>query len=240
MTDSRPLFALSAAPAQGARFPRFFEDGRARSLLEHPGALRHAGFDLETSDEARIVRGEYLEVGTRDWKRLRLYEDGTLIARVPADEAFLAWAATKGAQSFWEHPRLNPIALIEFVYTFTDLYARLVELLQPGPSHVRIRAEFRRLWNGDARVYLTPHGLETLAWMTESTKYRAPDAEMAKEIDVDSELLQASPHHVAYLTVERVYTWFGAKPEVIPYISREGDTLPAVDVATIRRGGRLG
>jgi hypothetical protein len=239
MSDPRPLFALSAAPIEGATFPRFFEAGRVRELLEHPGELRHAGFDLQTGGEARIVRGEFLEVGIADWKRLRLYEDGTLIARVPADEDFLGWAAIRrGAQSFWEHPRLNPIALVEFVYTFTDLYRRLAEMLQPTPSRARFRAEFRHLVNGDARVYVTPHGVDTLAWTTERVKYPAPESEMQKETDIESQVLQTRPQQAAYLLIERIYTWFGAKPEEIPYVARQGNSVPMVDVATLKRGGK--
>jgi hypothetical protein len=41
-------------------------------LLENPGSLRYAGWDLETRDTARIVKGEYLEVSLGDLKTIQL------------------------------------------------------------------------------------------------------------------------------------------------------------------------
>jgi hypothetical protein len=113
-----------------------------------------------------------------------------------------------------------------------------VELLEPQPTRVKLTAEFRNLFNGDARLYLTPHGVETIAWMMESVKHFAPDPQMHREIDVDAELLKRSPEHVAFLMIEHVYTWFGASSETIPYISRLENAPAVVDVATIKLGGK--
>lgn len=231
-----PVFALSAAPRQSTSFRDFFGRGGPRELLEHPGELRYAGWDLSTGDQARIVRGEFLEVGTPDWKLVQLYEDGTLIARVPGDDNFLAWAST-GRRPFWEHPKLNPLALIEFVYSFVILYGRLLTFLNPAPLQVCCRAELRHLISGDARVYLVPHGLDTMMWMTERVKHFAPASVMQREQDVDGSSLLSRPERVAYVIVERVYTWFGATPEEIPYVAESAEGR-VVDVELIKAGGK--
>ena len=185
----------------------------------------------------QIVQGQFLEVGSAEWKLIRLYEDGTLIARVPGDEEFLSWASIRrGGQDFWQHPRLNPITLIEFIYTFSDLYGRLIDFLSPLPPKLRIRAQFKNLHHDAARVYLTPHGLETASWHFEMTKYPAPEPAMQRQIDVDSSTLKERPARVGYLVTEQVYTWFGAAPEAIPYVSEQhGERVVDVEALKQRR-----
>src|SRR5688572_18044486 len=93
MESNRPVFVFTARPHQKAKLPSLFGDGPLRKLFEEPGGLRPAGWDLQTSGTAQIVKGEYLEAALGD-KTVRLYEDGMLFARVPGDEDFLGWAAT--------------------------------------------------------------------------------------------------------------------------------------------------
>ena len=78
------------------RVKNLFDAGSVKALLENPGSLRYAGWDLETRDTARIVKGEYLEVSLGDLKTIQLYEDGMLLARAKADEEFLAWGSRSG------------------------------------------------------------------------------------------------------------------------------------------------
>ena len=235
MTES-PTFVLSAAPTVATRFHNFFEDGGARDLLEHPGELRYSGFDLTTGDRARIVRGDSLEVGYSDWKLVQLYEDGTLIAKVPGDEDFLAWAST-GNRPFWEHPKLNPLVIVEFVYSFVVLFGRLAPHLNPVPTKVRYRAELRHLIDGTSRVYLTPYALDSVAWLHEQDKYPAQEPSMAREVETDVALSTNQPERMAYLIVERIYTWFGASPDKIPYVLGTGNDR-VIDVELVKIGGR--
>lgn len=234
MSDS-PRFVLSVAPHEPTRFVNLFGKSDARSLLEKPGTLRPAGWDMETQDQARIVRGEYLEVGITDWKTIRLYEDGTLVAIVPADETFLGWGSRLDA--FWDKPRLNPLAIIEFVYSFAKLYSDLVVHLMPRPRSVRFRADLNKLFRENARVYLVPYGLDTMMWLSERIKHVAPDATMRRELDGNVAALVARPERIAYLLVERIYAWFGAPPEHIPYCIGDGEQR-FIDIAALRAGGK--
>ena len=234
MTEPRPVMVLSAAPLQPARFPDFFSRGGVMQLLQQPGG-RHAGWDLQTEDQARIVRGEALEVGYPDWKLIRLYEDGTLLAKVSGNEDFLAWAAT-GRRPFWEQPKINPLALIEFVYSFSVFYARVVQVLSPMPQQVRLRAEFKPLRNGDAAVYLSPFAINSIRWQAGLIKYEAKEVSMVRQFDIDVHTLLSAPGRIAYVIVEGIYTWFGASSEEIPYITGSGEAKQ-VDAVAIESGG---
>jgi|GEM_PF-2735038 len=231
-----PVFVLSAIPRESTVFPNFFAKSGPSRLLENPGELRYAGWDMNTGDQVRIVRAEFLETGNPDWKLLQLYEDGTLIARVPADDKFLAWASTEG-RPFWQHPRLNPLALIEFIYAFTELYGRMLGQLRPEPHQARWRADFTSMFGGDSRVFLSPFGVDSLEWQLERKRFNSPDAKMQLEGDVSAVKFRARPERVAYEIVERIYAWFGAASDVIPYVTGPEDER-VIDVEKIMNAGK--
>jgi hypothetical protein len=62
MKNERPVFLYSMTPAGKTVVKNFFEPGELAKLLENPGQIRHAGWDLNTCERARIVKGEYMEV----------------------------------------------------------------------------------------------------------------------------------------------------------------------------------
>jgi hypothetical protein len=227
---------LSAAPLTATRFPEFFSRAGVIQMLQQPGG-RHAGWNLQTEDQARIVRGELLEVGYPDWKLLQLYEDGTLLAKVSGDGDFLAWASTD-RKAFWEQPKLNPLALIEFVYSFAAFYAKLVERLSPTPQQVRLRVEFRPLKHGDSSIYLSPYAIDSIRWQAGMIKYEAKEAAMEWQLDTVVEALVSKPERTAYVLVEHIYAWFGASSDEIPYTTGSGD-LKQIDLVAIQSGGKL-
>src|SRR6266849_503363 len=110
-TPPRPVFVYSMS-ARGTAFKNFFEPGELKKIIENPGQFRPSGWDLITRDRARIVKGQYFEVSSAERKRIRVYQDGSVIVRVYGDEDFLSWGQNKN--NFQQSPRVNTIALIEF------------------------------------------------------------------------------------------------------------------------------
>jgi hypothetical protein len=207
-------------PRGSSSFKSFFETGPIQDLLEKPGELRYAGWDLNTRDNAKIIKGEYLELRNGERKLIRLYEDGSLIVRASAAEEFLGWG--RGDAEFRQKPRLNPVAVIEFTYNFVALCAKLVKLLEPIPKTVGIRIEIRNAFLENSKLYMIPYGTGTVAWHFDDEQYKAPEASMLREIDVSTEELMSRPDAVAYALVEKIYTWFGISTEKIPYVSADG------------------
>jgi hypothetical protein len=201
-------------------FKSFFETGPVKELLERPGELRYAGWDLQTLDSARIVKGAYLEVKNGERKIIRLYEDGSLIAGVGADQGFLGWARSEA--EFKQKPRLNPVALTEFSYNFVNLCSKLIKLLEPFPETVILRVEIRNAFFEGSRLYVSPYPIGTYGFLSDSGQYTAQESSMRREIEVPSEGLASRPEAVAFLLVERIYTWFGVPSDKIPYVSSDG------------------
>lgn len=220
MTNN-PHFIYAMAPRGTSSFKNFFEAGPIRELLEKPGELRYAGWDLNTLDQARIVKGEFLELRNGERKLIRLYEDGSLIVRADASESFLGWG--RGEVDFKQKPRLNPVAVIEFTYNFVNLCSKLAKLLQPSPKTVGIRVEIRNAFFENSKLYMIPYGIGTYAWHFDDEQYKAQEASMVREIDVSVDELTSRPDIVAYSLVQKIYTWFGISSEKIPYVSAEGE-----------------
>jgi len=216
-----PTFIYAMTPAGATSFKNFFEAGPVKELLEKPGELRYSGWDLNTRDQVKIVKGEYLELRNGERKLIRLYEDGALIVRVDASEDFLGWG--RGDVEFKQKPRLNPVAVIEFTYNFVNLCSKLVKFLHPKPNTVGIRVEIRNAFFENSKLYMIPYGTGTTAWHFDDEQYKAPEASVIREIDVSIDELTSRPDIVAYSLVQKIYAWFGISSEKIPYVSAEGD-----------------
>jgi hypothetical protein len=105
MRTDRPVFIYSMTPRGRTAYRQFFEPGDLKKIIEQPGQIRPAGWDLTTRDRARIVSGEYLEVASAERKRIQVYEDGSVLVRVSGDEDFLSWG--QNTNNFDQAPRLN-------------------------------------------------------------------------------------------------------------------------------------
>lgn len=235
-TTNTPIFVFVARPVEKVRLAGLFDDGPVRGLLEKPGELRYAGWDMQTLDQARIVKGEYLEVKLAEYKTVQLYEDGMLFAKVSADGNFLGWAGSND-KPFVESPRLNPLALIEFTYSFVSLYSRIIEYLKPPPQKYTLHVSIRRTTFDGKKLYLNPYGVETWARLMNRTRYEAPDDSADFDIEVDSSTLKENVARAAYLFVEKIYLWFGVPTNEIPYTTGS-DSSKALDVELIKRGGK--
>lgn len=239
MATNRPVFVFTARPNEKTKLLGLFEAGPIRRLVEEPGGLRSAGWDLQTSGGAQIVRGEYLEASLGD-KTVRLYEDGMLFARVPGDENFLGWAATDSPTTpFASKPRLNPLSLLEFTFNFVELYRRIAAYLVPASSAYSFQVSIRNAEIDGKMLYMNPHGLNTFARLTNRIQYPAPADSGDTSIEVDAQLLKEKPARAAYLLAERIYLWFGVPPNEIPYTAGESDHR-VLDVDVITRGGKDG
>ena len=191
---------------------------------------------METQEQAHIVKGEFLEVSVGDWKTIQLYEDGMLLARVKADGDFLAWGSDDH-DDFEKHPRLNPLALIEFTYSFVDVFSRAIQHADPQPTTCVLHVSIRNAVRAEERLYLNPHGLDTWAHRIDQNRYKAPEDSGEVEIQVDTQLVRDNPPRPAYQLVEKIYLWFGVPVDEIPYTVGQDDEK-TVDIERLRRGGK--
>lgn len=221
MRTERPVFLYSMVPRTRTTFRQFFEARDLKQLIENPGNIRPSGWDLETRDTARIIKGQYFEVASAERKRLQVYEDGFVFARVPGDEDFMSWG--QNTEDFNQAPRLNTLALIEFTLNFCKLCSRLVSFLQPPQREVDIKLEIRNALFGGSRVlFLIPYEVSSIAFKTTDARCYARESSMVRKVQTDSEELKARPGVIAYRLLRQVFFWFETDVEV-PYTSGPPD-----------------
>ena len=234
--SSVPHFVYTARPTMRVRLPGLFESGPLKELLERPGSLRDNAWSMETQEEARIVKGECLEIVLGDWKTIQLYEDGMLLAKVRADADFLAWGS-RGEEGFEKRPRLNPLALIEFTFSFVDVFRRVLDHAEPTPADCVLQVNIQHAQRESGPLYLNPYGLETWAHQLDQTRHTAPEDSAQIQVQVSTASIRENVARAAYQFVERIYLWFSVPVDKIPYTTGAGDTK-AIDVETLRRGGK--
>lgn len=230
-----PLLILAATPYEQTKIKNFFQsDGDSvKELLRNPGGLRYAGWDLETLDNPRIIKGEYWEVRNGDRKYLNLYEDGTFIFRASAGSDFLGWPRKE--KEFNEHPRLNPMGLIEVTYNFVNFYAKLVPRFVVQPTKIKFMVEIKNAFLEKTKIYLLPYGLNAYGWLFDSERYPAPENNMKRECEIDTDVITSSVAYIAYRIVENVYLWFGLEPLKIPYTLSDAKGQKYIDIEQIKK-----
>ncbi len=227
MRTGRPVFIFSMTPRGRTAYKQFFEPGDLKKIIEDPGQIRHSGWDLTTRDHARIVNGEYLEVASAERKRMRVYEDGSVLVRVSGDEDYLSWG--QSTNNFDEAPRLNTLSLIEFTLNFCKLCSRLVELMEPRPGEVNLRVEIKNAFFGDAKLFLIPHPVSSWTFTATDDRHWAPEASMVRKLIVDVEKLRTRPNAVAYMLLRLIFYWFGVERDEMPYTSLASDGSRVID-----------
>lgn len=231
MKSETPFFIYSMAPLQTTSYKHFFEAGPIRSLLENPGQLRYAGWDLTMNGPAKIVKGDYIELTSAERKHIQVYEDGSVFVRVSADNDYLSWGLNDN--NFRETPRLNTLALIEFSLNFCRLCSALTKFMEPQPTEVEFKVEIRNAFFEKSKLFLIPHPVSTHWFMYTDNRFVAPEPSATRRLSVATELLRSRPDVAAFLLVRQIFLWFGASPDTIPYSSGEAD-LKFIDEDMIR------
>jgi hypothetical protein len=219
---------VSAYPVPPSELRSLFvgTEGSIRRRLERPPTLRSSGFDLETGDQAQTIRGELVRVANGDRKILELYRDGTFVFVCRADDWFLAWASPKGEQ------RLNPLALVEVIYSFAEFYVNVMRDLKEAPAEIHCRIDVRGMHERGPKATLAPYGASSAAQMFGMDLHEAPENE--KTFTKAFPAVRFEPAVVAYELIREVYIWFGIDENEIPYVKAEGG-VQMVDVDAIRK-----
>src|SRR5207302_984144 len=120
--NQRRSLVIFAQPSGTNKLSSVFSSDRnsIKKQVEQPPILRNSGWTVETLEAAKIIQGEFIRVTNGDRKVLDLYEDGTMVFAVSAGNDFLAWG--KRAEF-----NINPLALIEVIYSFVALYFEVIK-----------------------------------------------------------------------------------------------------------------
>lgn len=213
---AHPVYALTAAPAQGVSLPTLFRgsDDPLVKLLTHPPSLRHAGFGVTLRDDLTIVRGELRRALLPGVGLLECWPDGTLIFVVETTN-FLCW----GDKTRGNVLRINPLALAESTYLFATLAHRIyIDHATPPPKVVEFGLALERVKEQGKVAVLSEGGVNSFGYRFGMNVKEAPEA--GAEFCVRAEELW-TPGEVAYQLTAAVYRWFGHTDASIPYADEE-------------------
>jgi hypothetical protein len=213
-----PVYILASAPKQQIEIQDIFSrDSEAARLIENPPGPRPRGFDLSTGQPTRIVAGERLRSIVKGELSLNLWRDGALVFAADARD-FLCWSKKSSAST--SPLRINPLALVESLYTFSALTAGVYERSSARPDAVDFTLEIRHMTVNNVPASITPGGLDSPEWKFDRNVRSAPhDTKAFKIIWNDSEL---RPGEISFKLARELYVWFGLHDNEVPYSEGAG------------------
>lgn len=225
-----PYFVLAASTPPGNRVRGFHQDdGNAPCrILDHVEPFRYAGFDVSTGDYAKLV-DDHWEVRSSDRKLLELFQDGTLLFRVRADEEFLGW----GGQNLGVKGWINPVSAVESHTSFVHLYRRLVPYFAREPEVVTFSLVLKDAVQGEARLFLTDYYPLGIQHVNNPRRYVVHSADASSEMTTTPSAITDKPNVVAYQLLQHFYDLFDADPAIIPFVKNSAQ-FKEIDVAAIQ------
>jgi hypothetical protein len=228
-----PFYLLVAAPATATRLRSFAREGSDSPgwLLTQPPVIRHAGFDTSTRDVAQLVGGERWEAQYGDRKVLRLYQDGSLLFRMRADEEFLAWALQSRAH--YGEPTLNAVAVVESHLSFVYLVKELLPWFKEQPAEIRFTLRFSDAQLRDRPLTVSKYVDPNRGWLADPDLHPIHGPSAEESLNVAVSRLAESPEAVAYDLLVRFYDMFDAAADLIPFL-RDTPQGKAVDADALK------
>jgi hypothetical protein len=218
------VFALTAKPRPDARFRTLFANSGA-TLIQHfnnPPKLRKAGFSLEHDGNSRIIMGDLRRVFIPTWKIMELWRDG-----------FLIYAVDGLVQPFWGSPRqdgytrMNPLALAEPVFLFSELSLLMYRESSQVPKKIEYRARLERIGSEGNPATLSSGPLDPTSFES-GERHHAPASNMDRSTTIDWNP-NIDSGIIAYEIVKEIYNWFGISDDGIPYTKTNPDGAIAID-----------
>lgn len=229
--ESKPVLVLYTMPVINTVVPDLFasRDSQVVSVLRNPPGLRVHGFDLQTDQEPKIIKGQLRRSFIPGYKLLEFWRDGVLIFTAIGDNDFLCWGKRRRIS---ESLRINPIALIEATYLFCETARQLYFHTEPKNPRFRIGISLRNVIFDDTFCALSPREVGTIGWGFGNNLQRPPEENFS--FDILWKDGESRPDRLSFLLVREIYSWYGFEYENIPYRKDvEGTTV--IDVDTLKK-----
>lgn len=219
---------LAAVPSPPGELKSIFtsSEGSLRRALENPPRLREHGWDLSHFDSAKIMKGEAIRVADGERKVVDLYRDGTMIAAAPADGSFLAWGRKEDKED------INPLALVEYVYSFLNFYSIVLKDFASPPVKILFRVKLRNMHLNGKMSTLGPFGLNSHAQQFGLDERPASDDEFNFEGSVAVSDFEPTKYLIEI--IKEIYLWFGIEEAKIPYF-KASDAGRELDIEAITK-----
>jgi hypothetical protein len=207
----RPMFRITGTPTELEDMPESIRNPQLASVLEDPPG-RTDGWTVKPLPPFRRNALGF-ENDRIDWHHLKFIRNGHLEFWTEIDYSF-CWNQTE--ESFKQHPRLYPYAVVEYPLSFCRLYSRVITTLGiQSPVIFQIQ-------------YLNVKGVILLPYRPESIGFMHP-MESVKPLDRQRLVLPKhrvspnfDPDRVALDLVQDLYFEFGYERKHIPFFDASG------------------
>lgn len=228
MSTNAPLFILAAAPTTNIKMLDFFsEENHYAKLLKDPPYLRYMGWNMLTLDQPKIIDGKAWEVRNGDRKTFRFYRDGSFVAVVYADNSFLGWGQSD--EDFQNNPRINSLALIEYVYEFVELYRNILVSFS-DKKEVRFDLAIKNSKVGEKHLYAVSQKINDPFYARVGEIGELSDdfeAQVFTDFQLDN---KDSSKFIAFKILAEFFGRFGISSDKIPYTNVDDGNRRYVDI----------
>lgn len=239
--ENIPLLIIAVEPSEVITLENFFipTNNPFFNLLKEPPYLRYSGWNLLTLDTPKIKQGKCWEVKNGERKTIRLYDDGTLVAIAHANSEFLGWGQSEA--DFQKNPRLNTLAVIEYITEFVEFYRQLLRNMTPM-EYVRFKFGIKNSQIDNTRgIYLVSMPVDSPLYMSDKlTGKHELTGKLEKDFMIDiSVRLNANDYttkYVAFDLVSMLFIQFGITPDKIPYTKTNEKEKRFIDIERVKAG----
>lgn len=230
---SRPIYIIGASVPPGNRIRHFFDSGPdgGSFLLMNIDRFRSGSFDVAIPTSPQEGPDNSLEMEWPDRKSLRLYQDGTLLFRVAADQEFLGWGAEPHEFARW--PRINPVPAVEVNTSFVHFYARVLDRLKQPPKAVSVRLKIENGIVNGKRIFLTEYYAAGVQNVARPREFRLRADPCEDELSIAPEEFLTSPNRAAYRLVHAFTDFFDLEEKDIPF-KKPGEAGMEIDLQAIK------
>lgn len=226
--NKSPLFILGAAPTSRVEISDFLnENSPYAKVLKDPPYLRYMGWNMLTLDRPKIVDGQAWEVRNGDRKTIRFYRDGSLVAVVYADNTFLGWGQSD--EGFQNNPRINSLALVEYVYEFVEVYRNML-INFDSVKKIRFDISIKNSRVGDKQLYAVAQKINNPFYgLLGETGSLTKDfeAQVFTKMQADN---KDSSKYVAFKILAEIFGRFSIPSDKIPYTNVDEVNRRFVDI----------
>ncbi len=215
----KPQLSIAVTPEQTTQVDKIFDDIYGRNtpadILRNPNKLRNMGWDLETQTDIIITEAKALETQVSDILKIRLLKNGTFIALCLCDYSFIGHSTPEEFEAF---PKINQLALIEYIYNFVATYSKLIEFLKPLPKSYYFTVGLKNFIFNEKRISLLPKTVKDLDFKLNRPEYAKQAPKDCYETEIESiKLTNDNIGKISFRLVEGIYHWFGYQSRDVPY-----------------------
>ncbi|MGC2741642.1 MAG: hypothetical protein WA672_00540 [Candidatus Angelobacter sp.] len=217
---SRPMFRITGTPSVLEDSPSSVKNSQLIALLENPPG-RTDGWTVKPLPPLRRNALGF-ENDRIDWHHLKFIRNGHLEFWTAIDSSF-CW--NQDPESFKQHPRLYPYAVVEYPLSFCRLFSKVVRLLDIKESVV-LQIQYINIKG----AVLLPYRPESLGFMHPMQSVKPLDRQrlVLPKLKVP---VGFDPDPVALDLIQELYFEFGYEKKHIPFFDQSGhSTLSASEL----------